>query len=141
MRRVSQNPNDPNRYDDMLDMPNHRSGVHKPLSSSQRAAQFLPFSALSGYGESIHEADRSVVQRKELSSSQKDELDEKIAYVMKHPDTEVTLTWFEDDPFKQGGAYHTKTGTIRRIEPVTGKIIFSDRSHVWLSSVDAIEFR
>ncbi|MGM9940752.1 MAG: hypothetical protein ACI32N_02025 [Bulleidia sp.] len=141
MRRVSENPNDPHRYDDMLDLPNHRSGLRKPLSDAQRAAQFLPFSALSGYGESIHEADRSVVQRRDLSPCQKDELDETIRYVMAHPGLEVTVTWFEDDPFKQGGQYHTKTGIIRRIEPVTGKIIFTDHTHLWLTSVDDIEYR
>lgn len=40
-------------YDDIINMPHHVSPVHPPLSDSQRAAQFLPFAALTGYEEAI----------------------------------------------------------------------------------------
>ena len=49
---------DPHRYDDMLDMPHHQSRVHPHMSASNRAAQFSPFAALTGYEEEIEEGAR-----------------------------------------------------------------------------------
>lgn len=141
MRRVSEDMNDPHRYDDMLEMPNHRSGVHRPLSTEQRAAQFLPFSALSGYEEGIEESRRTTEDRRLLSETQREELDRKAAYISSHPGISVTVTWFEDDMFKAGGQYRTKTGNVRRIDQMTGRLEFTDRSFIWLSSIDEIEIK
>lgn len=40
-------------YSDMLEKPHHESAVHPRLSMEQRAAQFMPFAALTGFSESI----------------------------------------------------------------------------------------
>jgi hypothetical protein len=45
-------------YDDIINMPHHVSKKHKPLSMEQRAAQFAPFAALTGYGDAINETAR-----------------------------------------------------------------------------------
>lgn len=37
------------RYDDIIDMPHHVSRRHPPMSRRNRAAQFMPFAALTGY--------------------------------------------------------------------------------------------
>lgn len=141
MRSVSKGSNDPHRYDDMLEMENHRSGVHRPLTKEQRAAQFLPFSALSGYEEGIEESRRTTEDRRILSETQREELDRKAVYIASHPGLTVTVTWFEDDMFKAGGQYHMKTGTVRRIDSMSGKLEFTDRSFIWLSSIDEIEIK
>ena len=90
MRSVSKGSEDPHRYDDMLDLPNHRSGTHRPLSKQQRAAQFLPFSALSGYEDGIEESQRLTIQRNVLSSEQKEEMDLTMQKIlaMDHPEVE-----------------------------------------------------
>ena len=121
MRSVSKGSEDSHRYDDMMDLPNHRSGTHRPLSKQQRAAQFLPFSALSGYEDGIEESHRLTIQK---------------ILTMDHP--EVSVTWFEEDLFKDGGQYHTKTGILRRVEPSAGRLMFEDRTVIWLASVDDI---
>ena len=138
MRSVSKGSEDPHRYADMLDLPNHRSGTHRPLSKQQRAAQFLPFSALSGYEDGIEESQRLTIQRNVLSSEQKEEMDLTMQKILAMDHPEVTVTWFEDDLFKDGGQYHTKTGILRRVEPSTGRLMFADRTVIWLASVDDI---
>lgn len=49
---------DPHRYDDIIDLPHHVSKTHAPMPVSDRAAQFSPFAALTGYKEAIREAER-----------------------------------------------------------------------------------
>lgn len=34
------------RYDDIIDLPHHRSATRKPMPMEARAAQFAPFAAL-----------------------------------------------------------------------------------------------
>ena len=42
-------------YDDIIDLPHHQSRVHPRMPEANRAAQFAPFAALTGYGEAIDE--------------------------------------------------------------------------------------
>ena len=138
MRSVSKGSNDPHRYDDMLSLPNHRSGTHRPLSSQQRAAQFLPFSALSGYEENIEESKRLTETRCIVSQEMKEKLDQTMHRIMTMDHPSVTITWFEEDLFKDGGTYRKKTGTIRRVEDTLGRIVFDDRTAIWFNSIDDI---
>ena len=43
-------------YQNIIDMPHHVSVRHAPMSMEQRAAQFSPFAALTGYDDRIREA-------------------------------------------------------------------------------------
>lgn len=40
-------------YDDIISLPHHRSRKHPHMSRHQRAAQFMPFAALTGYNQVI----------------------------------------------------------------------------------------
>lgn len=42
-------------YDDIINLPHHVSKKHPRLSMEQRAAQFAPFAALTGYEDNIKE--------------------------------------------------------------------------------------
>ena len=44
------------KYDDIIDMPHHVSRRHPQMSRHQRAAQFMPFAALTGYERVIEQA-------------------------------------------------------------------------------------
>jgi len=48
----------PDDYNDIIDLPHHRSVRHAPMERLKRAAQFAPFAALSGYEEVIAAAVR-----------------------------------------------------------------------------------
>lgn len=46
-----------NDYDDIINMPHHVSQRHPQMSMWNRAAQFAPFAALTGYGEAIQQSE------------------------------------------------------------------------------------
>ena len=43
-------------YDDIINLPHHQSRQHPHMSRRQRAAQVMPFAALTGYGQVIEQA-------------------------------------------------------------------------------------
>ena len=56
------------RYDKIIDMPHHTSAIHKPMPLYNRAAQFSPFAALTGYEDII-----SDTAERQIQSFQEDE--------------------------------------------------------------------
>ena len=46
-------------YDDIINLPHHVSQRHPRMSMYNRAAQFSPFAALTGYEKAIEEAQKS----------------------------------------------------------------------------------
>lgn len=117
---------DPYRYDDMLDLPHHQSATRPHMSISNRAAQFSPFAALTGYDAEIKETARLTNEKIELSENEKDRLDKKLRIITEHLDQRptVSITHFVPDAKKAGGAYVTDTGVVKRIDILEQKIIF-----------------
>ena len=70
-----------NNYDDIINLPNHTSLNHKRMSMENRAAQFAPFSALTGYKEEVIEATRLTEKRIELSNEVKEIISNKINFL------------------------------------------------------------
>lgn len=116
----------PHRYDDMLDLPHHLSSTRPHMSISNRAAQFSPFAALTGYEDEIRETGRLTGEEMELSDSEKERLDEKLRNIMEHLEQRpaVSITYFVSGARKAGGSYVTDTGIIKRIDPIGQKVIF-----------------
>ena len=108
------------RYDDILELPHHVSATRPHMSMADRAAQFSPFAALTGYDAAIRETGRLTDAETELTEDALDTLDQKFRLLTecsgKQP--EVSLTYFKPDSRKAGGAYVTVSGTIKKIDPV-----------------------
>lgn len=51
------------RYDDIIDLPHHQSQTHAHMSMHNRAAQFMPFAALTGYDDIIRQTAQSSMMR------------------------------------------------------------------------------
>ena len=83
-----------------------------------RAAQFSPFAALTGYGDVIKETARLTDRKPELSESEKAELDYRLRMAYDYPGEKpaLTITYFVPDQRKAGGSYHTISGQIKRID-------------------------
>ena len=83
-------------YDDMIDMPHHVSSVHPQMPMEERAAQFSPFAALTGYGAVIKETARQTVPRLELSENSQEEIKRQLDYLAEHihERPEVSITYF-----------------------------------------------
>ena len=125
-------------YDDIIDLPRPKS-KHEPMPMSDRAAQFSPFAALTGYGDAIDETARLTDHRIELSEEQRAELDYKQLYLATLDAPTVTVTYFVPDERKTGGAYVTHTGTLKRIDELERMMVFADGARVSLDEVIAIE--
>lgn len=130
------------KYGDIIHLPHHVSSVHPHMPVSDRAAQFAPFAALTGYGDVIKETARLTDEEPDLSEDEKQELNYKIQLACALPGEkpEIVLTYFVQDEKKSGGAYHTARGKIRRIDPDAGQIILEDGLRIPLDCVVDIEF-
>lgn len=105
-------------YDDIIHLPHHVSAKRPQMSMQDRAAQFSPFAALTGYDDEIHETARLTDQRVELSEDEKQVLDRKQQCLLEHLDEHpsVTVTYFVADPYKVGGSYTTIGGRLIRLD-------------------------
>ena len=113
-------------YGDIIDHPHWESPTHPPMSLYDRAAQFAPFAALSGYDELIDEEARLVDNKIELSEEELEELNRQLGRIDEeirqgNPPA-VTVTYFIPDPLKAGGIYETVTEKVRRVDPAAGTI-------------------
>lgn len=115
-------------YADIIDLPHHQSETRPHMSLYDRAAQFAPFAALSGYDDMVVETARLTDSEIELSDSEIELINGVIAEIHRltesgaHP--AVSLTYFIPDQYKQGGSYEPFNGIIKKIDPVGKKLIF-----------------
>ena len=131
---------DPFPYEDIIDLPHPVSRKHKPMDRTDRAAQFAPFAALTGYGDVIEETARLTDRRIELSESEQAELNDKLGALARRLPAEATLTWFVPDGRKDGGRYESKTLTVRRIQPGEGRLVLADGGSIGFDCLLDVEF-
>lgn len=114
-------------YDDIIDLPHHVSERHPQMSMYNRAAQFAPFAALTGHNAAITEAARLTETEQELSESDAEVLNRKLAYLQSLDEKPaISVTYFVPDDKKEGGSYHTATGIVKSVEPDKGVLQFED---------------
>ena len=101
-------------YDDIINLPHHVSKNHPQMSRYNRAAQFAPFSALTGYEESINEAGRYVTNKIELDDSNKEEINFKLNILnnLINQRNQVTFIFFSKDKLKNGGSYKIRAARL-----------------------------
>ena len=104
-------------YADIIDLPHHVSQNHPQMSMHDRAAQFAPFAALTGYEAEVGETARLTAERRELDEQEAQELNRRLAdLAARLPDRpEVTIEYFVPDERKAGGASVSGTGVGRNI--------------------------
>lgn len=129
------------RYDDIINLPHHVSATHTPMPVADRAAQFSPFAALTGYEDAIDETARLTQEWIELDENEKERLNEKFQQIREqlptHP--QVIFTYFEPDQKKQGGAYLTVEGRVKKIDEYRGAFILEDGREVLIESIVGVE--
>lgn len=126
-----------NEYDDIINLPHHRSVKRPHMSIYQRAAQFAPFAALTGYDAAIDETARLTDQKLELSDEQADHLNAQIQRIIENiiDKPQVEITYFVSDNRKSGGEYVTVTGSVRRVDDQKREIVFVDGMNVKIDDV------
>ena len=104
-------------YADIIHLPHHVSQNHPQMPMLDRAAQFAPFAALTGYDDSIAEAGRLTTERRELSEQEQNELNRRFDFLISRlkGSSEVDIVHFIPDERKSGGEYQSVTGSIKTI--------------------------
>ena len=132
-------------YAEILTLPHHKAANRPHMSMHDRAAQFSPFAALTGFDGVIAETGRMTDQKAELSESQMILLNQKLTLIDDavqdgyHP--MVTVVYFVPDAKKDGGSYQEYTGKMRQLDPVERKLVFfaaNERSAGGDISIDVI---
>ena len=118
------------KYRKILSMPRPVSETRPHMSLYDRAAQFSPFAALTGYGDMLDEADRTVQRRVTLSEEEQTQLGETLTRLASSPDVPLTVTYFVPDEKKDGGAYVTLTGAGKKVDVDTRLLWLSDGTRI-----------
>ncbi len=129
------------KYDDIINLPHHVSGTHPHMPMLDRAAQFMPFRALTGYEDAVQETARLTDEKPELTEDEKALLDGKLQRLAEELPSQprVTLTYFQPDKKKTGGAYVTVTGQLRKIDDYEGTLILMGGEQILIRDVLAIK--
>lgn len=122
-------------YQDMVTRPHPDPKYHTRMPMENRAAQFAPFAALTGYEEAVEEAHRLTDHRPELSEEEKDALDRALQQALEEIERPVTITRFIPDARKEGGRIVTKKGQIRRLDAYHRRLVFEDGDKIPMSEV------
>ena len=135
------NADDPHRNDDIIDLPHPLFQTHPPMTAENRAAQFLPFAALTGYDAAIQETARLTDQRIELDEDEKLLLSGKLLLVQDHIKSrpQVKITCFVPDGRKEGGAYAVVAGRIKKVDAIERQIIMTDGRCIPIDEVCAVD--
>ena len=126
------------KYDDIINLPHPTSAKHPRMPMADRAAQFSPFTALLGHGAAIEETARLTDQKVELTEEGKALLDEKLRLLLE-TGGEGVFTYFLPDERKDGGAYITTTGKVKKIDPLEGRVILKDGTAIPIEDIWEIE--
>jgi len=130
------------RYGDIIHLPHHVSPTRLPMSLHDRAAQFSPFAALTGYEAAIRETARLTDSQAELSEERIGDLNDKLRKIAEclPEQPRVTMTYFVPDLRKSGGAYVTASGPVRKIDLYHRTLLLSDGTEIPMDRIYDIAF-
>ena len=129
------------RYDDIIHLPHPEPSTHPRMTMENRAAQFSPFAALTGYDEATREEARLTDEKKELSNDMIEMLDARLAvleqHLKEHPS--ITVTYFHQDEKKSGGRYITVSGNLKNLDGVKHTLHMTDNTKIPIEDIRLIE--
>ena len=128
-------------YDDILHFARPQSKKHRSMPMEDRAAQFSPFAALTGYDAAVSETARLTEERIELDPQEAERLGERLAALVKRQQEqpELSLLYFVPDARKAGGAYVTVSGRLKKITDFPRCIYLTDGSEIPIEDIVAVE--
>ena len=129
------------RYDDIIGLEHPVSRKHKPMAVANRAAQFAPFAALTGYDDAIDEAARLTERKREIGDCERLELDIKLRILLENVKSRpwVRITHFVQDERKEGGRYIVSEGKLKKLRLAEADLVLEDGEEISLVQVADIE--
>lgn len=124
-------------YDDIINLPHPVSKNHPRMSLWNRAAQFAPFAALTGYGAAIDETARLTDVQKDLGEYEQELLNRKMSMLLEHisDNPTATLVYFEPDQHKSGGTYRTLTCQLKSLNEAEHVLVTIDGQKIPLAGI------
>lgn len=128
-------------YDDIINLPHHVSTTRPRMSRENRAAQFAPFAALTGYDSAIKETSRTVDKKIELDENAIEDLDHKLQMISdqlshRHVENpEVCITHFVKDKKKSGGTYITTNSQIKKIDSFERVVVLVNGNSIKIDDI------
>ena len=130
-------------YDDIINLPHYEPKHHPRMSMWNRAAQFAPFAALTGYDAAIQESGRLTDDWIDMGESVNEELNRNmellISKLPEHPT--VTIEYFLPDNHKSGGSYQSVTGVVRRIDDIERFVELTDGEKIAIDAISEIKIQ
>ena len=129
------------KYDEIIKLPHHVSKTRPQMPMSDRAAQFAPFAALTGYDSAIKETERLTDERIELDEEALTALNMRYQLLMDALDEEpkVEITYFEPDARKAGGEYVSVIGAVKKVDDFERLITMQDGTKIPMGDVLSID--
>lgn len=130
-------------YDDIINLPHPVSETRPRMTMTERAAQFAPFAALTGYGARIDETGRLTDEKLELDEEQKLALNETLNAVSRRLGSRpaVSVSWFVPDESKEGGRTESREGNARRVDSQRGTLTLTDGTVIPFENLYRLELR
>ncbi len=122
------------KYKDILEMPHYEPRNHKRMSLLDRASQFAPFSALTGFEDAINEVLRIVENKIELTDEKKEEINLKLQYILSSGES-AKITYFVQDKIKNGGQYKSISGKVIKFDEIKKVLLISDGTKIKLDDI------
>ena len=128
-------------YNDIINLPHHVSATRPQMSMIDRAAQFSPFAALTGYDAAIKETGRLTDEKIELDEESLSILNMKFQILVDSlaDESEVTFTYFKPDERKSGGAYVCLTGTVKKVDDFERLIVMQNGVKIPMDDIIEID--
>ena len=129
------------KYDEIMSLPHQVSKTRPQMPMSDRAAQFSPFAALTGYDAAVKETGRLTDEKIELDEESLTALNVRYQMLMDvlAEGPEVRITYFKPDEKKAGGAHMTITGAVRKIDDFEQMITMRDGTRIPMGDVLSLE--
>ena len=124
-------------YDDIINMKHPTSPNHPRMSMNNRAAQFAPFVALKTHVDKISEAGRLTTQKRVLDEDQRQILNRVLSNLLIHKKEHpfITIDYFVEDEYKEGGSYVTVRGQFKDIDEINKRVLLLDKTTILIEDI------
>ena len=127
-------------YEDIINLPHPESKKHKRMSAMNRAAQFAPFAALTGFEDDIAETGRITDIQCSLDENKQEILNHRLQLALEDKNRVASIKYFVPDESKPGGSYTYVTGSVKKVDSLNRCIVMNQGESVLLDRVVDIEF-
>lgn len=124
-------------YEDIINLPYKKSSKRPNMPRANRAAQFAPFAALTGYDAAVREQARLTDKKVELDEYIKIDLNSKLCLIQSsiNDKPEISLVYFQEDSLKDGGSYIRTTGHVKKIDEYEELIVMEDSREIYINDI------